>query len=84
MENRRWGIVKWFKENKGYGRIMLEGHDGNHVFVHFTEIQHDPVRFPNGVRYLKQDQKVSFELVENPLISDSQRRSAKQIKVIED
>lgn len=20
------GIVKWFKEDKGYGRIMLDGH----------------------------------------------------------
>ena len=84
VENRRWGIVKWFKEDKGYGRIMLEGQDGDHVFVHFSEIQDDPVRFPNGFRSLKQGQKVSFELVENPHISDSQRRSAKQVKVIED
>ncbi|MEK3670090.1 MULTISPECIES: cold shock domain-containing protein [unclassified Paenibacillus] len=26
MGERRWGIVKWFKEDKGYGRIMLDGH----------------------------------------------------------
>lgn len=82
--DRRWGIVKWFKEEKGYGRIMLEGRDGDHVFVIFSEIQSDPVRFPNGFRYLKQGQKVTFELVENPLMSDSQRRSAKNVEVIED
>ena len=33
---RREGIVKWFKEEKGYGRIMLDGEDGNHIFVHFS------------------------------------------------
>jgi len=33
---KREGIVKWFKEEKGYGRIMLDGEDGNHVFVPFS------------------------------------------------
>ena len=60
MDNKRWGLVKWFKEDEGYGRIMLDGQDGDHVFVHFSDIEHDTVRFPNGVRYLKQGQKVSF------------------------
>lgn len=32
---KREGIVKWFKDEKGYGRIMLDGEDGNHVFVHY-------------------------------------------------
>ncbi|RIV29262.1 hypothetical protein D2Q93_01470 [Alicyclobacillaceae bacterium I2511] len=63
---------------------MLEGWDRDHVFVIFSEIQPDPVRFPNGFRYPKRGQKVTFELVENPLISDSQRRSAKNVKVVED
>lgn len=31
MEERRCGIVKWYKEDKGYGRIMLDGQEGNHV-----------------------------------------------------
>ncbi|PSR28838.1 MAG: hypothetical protein C7B46_18900 [Sulfobacillus benefaciens] len=48
------GIVKWYKEDKGYGRIMLDGQDGNHVFVHFTAIRPDPVRFPTGYRFLKE------------------------------
>ena len=37
----REGIVKWFKEEKGYGRIVLDGEDGNHVFVHFSSILPD-------------------------------------------
>ncbi len=76
--------MKWYKEDKGYGRIMLEGRDGDHIFVHFSEIQDNSLRFHNGFRFLRQGQKVSFELVENPLISDSSRRLAKQVKVIED
>ena len=36
---KREGIVKWFKEEKGYGRIMLDGEDQNHVFVHFSSVQ---------------------------------------------
>ena len=48
------GIVKWYKDDKGYGRIMLDGQDGNHVFVHFTAIRPDPVRFPTGYRFLKE------------------------------
>ncbi|KAA0967017.1 cold-shock protein [Sporosarcina sp. ANT_H38] len=63
---KREGIVKWFKEEKGYGRIMLDGEDGNHVFVHFISILPDIERFPDEFRYLKQGQKVSFDLVENP------------------
>ncbi|MEK5645931.1 MULTISPECIES: cold-shock protein [Paenibacillus] len=45
---RRWGIVKWFKDDKGYGRIMLDGQDGNHVFVHFIDILPDPIMLSNG------------------------------------
>lgn len=63
---KREGIVKWFKEEIGYGRIMLDGEDGNHVFVHFSSILPDKVRFLDEFRYLKQGQKVSFDLVENP------------------
>ncbi len=63
---KREGIVKWFKEEKGYGRIMLDGEDGNHVFVHFSAILPDKVRFSDEFRYLKQGQKVSFDLVEKP------------------
>lgn len=84
MGERRWGIVKWFKEDKGYGRIMLDGADGNHVFVHFSEILPDPVRLTNGFRFLKEGQKVAFDLIEFPSLSDSQRRTAKNVLILED
>jgi cold shock protein len=35
---------------------MLDREDGNHVFVHFSPIIPDKVRFPNDFRYLKQGQ----------------------------
>ncbi|RUT31765.1 cold-shock protein [Paenibacillus zeisoli] len=84
MAERRWGIVKWFKEDQGYGRIMLDGQDGNHVFVHFSEILPHPIRLPNGFRFLKEGQKVAFDLFEYPSIADSQRMTAKNVEVLED
>jgi CspA family cold shock protein len=80
---KREGIVKWFKEEKGYGRIMLGGEDGNHVFVHFSQIIPDKVRFPNGFRYLKQGQKVLFDLVERPGSLD-QNMVAENVTIISD
>ncbi len=83
MAERRWGIVKWYKEDKGYGRIMLDGQEGNHVFVHFIEILPDPIRLPNGFQFLKEGQKVAFDLFEFPNIVDSQRRTAKNVQILE-
>lgn len=80
---KREGIVKWYKDDKGYGRIMLDGKDGNHVFVHFSSILPDEVRFPDGFRYLKQGQKVSFDLVEN-LESIDQKLVAENVMIISD
>ena len=80
---KREGIVKWFKEEKGYGRIMLDGEDGNHVLVHFSSILPDKERFPNGFIFLKQGQKVSFDLIENPNSTD-QKQVAENVIIISD
>ncbi len=82
MFRREW-TVKWYKEDKGYGRIMLDGRDGNHVFVHFSAIRSDPVRFPTGYRFLKEGQTVAFDLVETNA-SDSQRLTAADVEVLSD
>ena len=79
--SRREGIVKWYKEDKGYGRIMLDGQDGNHAFVHFSAIRSDPVRFPTGYRFLKEGQTVAFDLIETNA-SDSQRLTAADVEVL--
>jgi cold shock protein len=50
------GIVKWFKEDKGFGFIEQNG--GPDVFVHFSAIQGD------GFKTLKEGEKVSFDLVQ--------------------
>lgn len=80
---KREGIVKWFKEEKGYGRIMLDGEDGNHVFVNFSSILPDNDRFSDGFRFLKQGQKVSFDLVVNPKSTD-QNQVAENVIIISD
>lgn len=58
------GKVKWFNETKGYGFIAPD--DGTKdVFVHISAVERA------GLRTLKENQGVSFELV-------TDRRSGKQ------
>ena len=58
------GKVKWFNETKGYGFIAPD--DGSKdVFVHISAVERA------GLRALKENQAVSFELV-------TDRRSGKQ------
>lgn len=58
------GKVKWFNETKGYGFIQPD--DGSKdVFVHISAVERA------GLRTLKENQAVSFELV-------ADRRTGKQ------
>jgi CspA family cold shock protein len=50
----------------------------------FSEILPDPIRLPNGFRFLKEGQKVAFDLFEFPSIVDSQRWTAKNLQILED
>lgn len=49
------GVVKWFKDEKGFGFIV--GTDGRDYFVHYSGIVRPPGRFGT----LQQDQKVAFQ-----------------------
>jgi CspA family cold shock protein len=49
---RRGGTVRWFKDEKGYGRITAD--DGEVLFVHFSAIEGD------GYRSLEAGQRVTF------------------------
>jgi cold shock protein len=48
----RAGTVRWYKDEKGYGRIAAD--DGEVLFVHFSGIEGD------GYRSLEEGQRVSF------------------------
>jgi cold shock CspA family protein len=48
----RTGTVRWFKPDKGYGRVTAD--DGEVLFVHFSNIEVD------GYRSLTADQRVGF------------------------
>jgi CspA family cold shock protein len=52
------GTVKFFNENKGYGFIARDG-GGNDAFVHISAVER------SGMRTLRQDQKVSYDLQED-------------------
>ena len=52
------GKVKWFSDSKGFGFICVEG--GKDVFCHFSAIQGE------GYRTLKENEEVSFDVVESP------------------
>jgi CspA family cold shock protein len=56
VSERELGIVKWFKDSKGYGFIKRDG--GGDVFVHFTAIQME------GHKTLERGQRVEFTVVE--------------------
>ena len=49
------GIVKWFNGQKGYGFIQPDD-GGNDVFVHISAVERA------GISFLKEGQKVSFEI----------------------
>ncbi|KJK24875.1 cold-shock protein [Burkholderiaceae bacterium 16] len=53
------GIVKWFKNEKGFGFITPDG-GGSDLFAHHTEIQ------GTGYRSLDEGAKVAFEPKQGP------------------
>ena len=50
------GIVKWFKDRKGYG--FIEQEDGPDVFVHHSGIT------GSGFKSLREGDKVTFDIEE--------------------
>lgn len=51
------GTVKWFNSTKGFGFIQPDD-GGKDVFVHISAVEQA------GLKGLKDDQKVSYELIE--------------------
>jgi CspA family cold shock protein len=70
---RRTGTVRWFKAEKGYGRITAD--DGEVLFVHFSDVVMD------GYRLLEVDQRVDF--VWNGGIQDHGRHHAEDVHVLD-
>jgi CspA family cold shock protein len=55
----KFGTVKWFHAPKGFGFITREDGEPD-LFVHFSAITME------GYKALKENQRVSFEVVEGP------------------
>ena len=67
------GTVKWFNSSKGFGFIAPE--DGSEdVFVHFSAIQSD------GYKTLDENQKVSFDVEQDP--KDSSKSRAVNVTIV--
>ena len=56
MNDRIFGEVKWFSNERGYGFVTKDGVENEEYFVHFSSITMD------GFKTLKAGQKVSFVL----------------------
>ena len=66
------GVVRWFNNEKGYGFIANE--DGSaDVFVHFSSIMID------GFKTLKEGQKVTFEIEDDPKNENKKRAANVQV-----
>lgn len=66
------GIVKWFNSTKGFGFIAPE--DGSaDVFVHISAVER------SGIGNLREGQKVSFDMVNDPRKGKS---SAENLKAL--
>ena len=52
------GTVKWFNATKGYGFIQPDG-GGTDAFVHVSAVERA------GMRTLRQDQRLSYEMEED-------------------
>ncbi|WP_346235759.1 cold shock domain-containing protein [Lysinibacillus telephonicus] len=61
------GVCKIFYEEEGWGWISIEGEAD--VWVHFSSIQMD------GFKLLNKDEKVLFDLEENPNLKEQSRRA---------
>ena len=57
MSEVKQGTVKWFNNAKGFGFIQPD-EGGNDVFVHITALH------ASGVETLKEDDAVSYDLVD--------------------
>lgn len=60
------GTVKWFNNDKGYG-FIIDDDSKEEYFVHFSSIQID------GFKTLKEGQKVTFEIEDDPKNPDKKR-----------
>ena len=58
-EEQKVGTVKWFNDQKGYGFIQPEDGSGD-VFVHISAVE------GAGMRTLREGQKVSFDVQNDP------------------
>jgi len=67
------GTVRWWKDQKGYGRIT--GDDGYVYFVHCSSILMD------GYRTLREGQRVEFEWLGT--VADHDRKAAENVRVLE-
>ena len=71
-EEQKVGTVKWFNDQKGYGFIQPEDGSGD-VFVHISAVE------GAGMRTLREGQKVSFDVQNDPKKGKSSAANLKAV-----
>lgn len=66
MEDKEYGTVKWFSNEKGYGFISPDN-GAKDLFVHYSEIVAD------GFRTLNKGDRVQYQLGEGPKGPNAQK-----------
>jgi CspA family cold shock protein len=70
---RRAGVVRWWKDEKGYGRITAD--DGEVLFVHFSGVEIEGDDYVE----LEEGQQVSFVTGEG--MADHNRSVAEEVRL---
>ena len=70
----RTGTVRWWKDDKGYGRITAD--DGEVLFAHFSGLVGE------GYRTLQQGQRVAF--VWDGHMGEHGRHAAERVRVVDE
>jgi len=77
MSERVQGKVKFFEDSRGFGFIIADS--GSEYFVHRTDLEAPGRCNEDGRLTLEPDERVSFEVVDNPRKAGGKKAARVQV-----